>query len=134
MDNPEGAGYLPYSHRTAGLPTSSSTFLSVHCVFIFAFIIKPYGTINLIRQNPICLTLFIITNWNFLNSFNSTIWNLLFQPTQFVSFGSGIIISFPSFSIRFIKLSKWSVIPSTKNAFFFLPLTYTFIPPRFILQ
>ena len=50
MDNPEGQVTYPIRNRTAGLPTSSSTFLGVHCVFIFVFIIKPYGTINLIRQ------------------------------------------------------------------------------------
>ena len=50
MDNPEGQVTYPIRNRTAGLPTSSSTFLGVHCVFIFVIIIKPYGTINLIRQ------------------------------------------------------------------------------------
>ena len=50
MDNPEGQVTYPIRNRTAGLPTSSSTFLGVHCVFIFVFIIKPYGTINLIRK------------------------------------------------------------------------------------
>ena len=69
----------------------------------------------------------------------STGKTVTFAPTEplstyLFSFVSGRIISFPSFSIRFIKLSKWSVIPSTKKAFFFLPLTYTFIPPRFLLQ
>ena len=43
--------------RTTGLPTSSSTHFHVHCVFIFAFIIKPCGTIifnfsNLQPQRP----------------------------------------------------------------------------------
>ena len=50
MDNPEGQVTYPIRNRTAGLPTSSSTFLGVHCVFIFVFIIKPYGTINLINE------------------------------------------------------------------------------------
>lgn len=58
MDNPEGQVTYPIRNRTAGLPTSSSTFLGVHCVFIFVFIIKPYGTINLIRQIQILASLY----------------------------------------------------------------------------
>ena len=50
MDNPEGQVTYPIRNRTAGLPTSSSTFFGVHCVFILVFIIKPYGTINLFGQ------------------------------------------------------------------------------------
>ena len=58
MDNPEGQVTYPIRNRTAGLPTSSSTFLGVHCVFIFVFIIKPYGTINLIRQIQILASIY----------------------------------------------------------------------------
>ena len=60
MDNPEGQVTYPIRNRTAGLPTSSSTFLGVHCVFIFVFIIKPYGTINLIRQIQIFLFILLV--------------------------------------------------------------------------
>ena len=46
MDNPEGQVTYPILNRTAGLPTSSNALIGTHCVFILAFIIKPYGTIN----------------------------------------------------------------------------------------
>ena len=65
MDNPEGQVTYPIRNRTAGLPTSSSTFLGVHCVFIFVFIIKPYGTINLIRQIQISLPIVPRTSLTF---------------------------------------------------------------------
>ena len=63
MDNPEGQVTYPIRNRTAGLPTSSSTFLGVHCVFIFVFIIKPYGTINLIRQIQIYTSIIYILQY-----------------------------------------------------------------------
>ena len=53
MDNPEGQVTYPIIHRTAGLPTGSSIFFNIHCVFIFVFIIKPYGTINMILNHKL---------------------------------------------------------------------------------
>ena len=64
--------------------TRSSTLLNVHCVFIFVFIIKPYGAINLECQTtiyPIKTTeiLFFVVQ-KIIYSFN---WKSVFNVNYF---------------------------------------------------
>ena len=54
MDNPEGQVTYPIKIGRLGYLPALAHFFNAHCVFIFAFIIKPYGMINiLINQLPI---------------------------------------------------------------------------------